>query len=135
LREQLAAALARLEELEGRRETPGLVKANTPKPAGPRPPRRQRRREQHGARRREEPTEDVRHARGTCPDCGAARGHGVQRRQVVDLPAPAPVAVTEHQVVARWCPACARWQRPQRGAAGLVLGQGRLGVRLASLVA
>jgi hypothetical protein len=74
----------------------------------------------------------VRHALGTCPDCGDALrgGQVVQRRQVVDLPAPAPVAVTEHQVVARWCPACARWQRPRRVAAGLVLGQGRLGVRL-----
>jgi hypothetical protein len=56
LREQLAAALARLEALEGKRAAPGFVKANTPTPAGPRPPRRQRRREQHGARRREAPT-------------------------------------------------------------------------------
>jgi transposase len=137
LREQLAAALARLEELTGKREAPSFVKANTPKPAGARPPRRQRRKEQNGARRREAPTQYVRHALPACPDCGYALhgGQVVQRRQVVDLPPPVSVLVTEHQVVARWCPACARWQRPRRVAAGLVLGQGRLGVRLASLVA
>jgi hypothetical protein len=126
LREQLAAALARLAELEGEREAPSFVKANTPRPAGPHPPRRQRRQEQHGARRREEPTRYVRQALGTCPDWGSALrgGHGVRRRQVVDVPAPALVVVTAQQVVARWCPTVTAGASPSaRSRSSVVAGR------------
>lgn len=56
-------------------------------------------------------------------------------RQVVELPPPQPVEVIEHQVVKRWCPHCAAWRSPRLDLARQVIGQGRLGVRIASLVA
>jgi hypothetical protein len=51
----------------------------------------------------------------------------------VDLPPPPPPVLTEHIFIRRWCPACAAWRTPPLPA-GLVLGRGRLGVGLASLV-
>ena len=43
--------------------------------------------------------------------------------------------VIEHQVVKRWCPHCERWHSPQLDLSGQVFGQGRIGVRVAALVA
>jgi hypothetical protein len=57
------------------------------------------------------------------------------RRQVIDLPPPQPVEVVEHLVITRWCPKCQRWRSPQLALTGQVLGQGRIGVRIASLIA
>jgi transposase len=37
--------------------------------------------------------------------------------------------------VKRWCPHCARWRSPRLDLRGQVLGQGRIGVRIAALVA
>jgi transposase len=54
---------------------------------------------------------------------------------VIELPPPQPVAVIEHQVVKRWCPHCERWRSPQLDLSGPVFGQGRIGVRVAALVA
>jgi len=54
---------------------------------------------------------------------------------VIELPAPQPIVVVEHQVVKRWCSWCGRWQAPHRDLRGQVSGQGRVGVRLASLIA
>ena len=48
--------------------------------------------------------------------------------------APQPVEVIEHQVIKCWCPCCGRWRSPQSDLAGQVIGQGRIGVRVASLV-
>ena len=56
-------------------------------------------------------------------------------REVIELPPPQPVAVIEHQVVKRWCPHCEKWRSPQLDLSGQVLGQGRIGVRVAALVA
>jgi hypothetical protein len=53
---------------------------------------------------------------------------------VVELPAPQPVEVIEHQVIKRWCPSCERWRSPRLDLRGQVLGQGRIGVRIVSLV-
>jgi len=55
----------------------------------------------------------------------------------LDLPPPAPVVVTEHQILKRWCPHCARWRTPHIDwqAAGIALGHGRLGQRLVALLA
>jgi transposase len=38
-------------------------------------------------------------------------------------------------VIKRWCPHCRRWRRPQLDLSGQVLGQGRIGVPIASLIA
>jgi hypothetical protein len=56
-------------------------------------------------------------------------------REVVELPPPQAVEVIEHQVIKRWCPHCARWHSPSLHLGGQVFRQGRIGVRIASLVA
>ncbi len=43
--------------------------------------------------------------------------------------------VIEHRVIRRYCPHCQRWQTPRLDLTGQVLGQGRFGVRLVSLIA
>jgi hypothetical protein len=52
---------------------------------------------------------------------------------VLELPA-TPVAVVEHRILKRYCSVCAAYQTPRVSFAGVVLGQGRIGVRLASLI-
>jgi hypothetical protein len=138
LRADLAAALKRIAELEqGKKQRPSFVKANKDKKAGPKARRRKRKPEHNRARRRETPSKSVLHKLEDCPDCGC-RLHGesiARRRQVVELPPPQPVAVTEHQVLKSWCPRCERWHTPRLDLRGVVLGHGRLGVRLISLMA
>jgi transposase len=79
----------------------------------------------------------VLHALERCPDCGSRlRGQSVARtRQVIELPEPQPVSIIEHRVLKRHCPVCERWWTPQVDFGGQVLGQGRCGVRLVSLIA
>jgi transposase len=78
-----------------------------------------------------------RHALEYCPDCHyRLRGESLDySREVIELPPPQPVEVIEHQVVKRWCPHCACWRSPQLDLNGQVFGQGRIGVRVAALVA
>ena len=56
-------------------------------------------------------------------------------RQVIDLPEPQPIDIIAHQVFKRWCPHCRRWHRPTLALAGVVLGQGRIGVRMVAVIA
>ncbi|HPL30204.1 MAG TPA: IS66 family transposase [Anaerolineae bacterium] len=138
LRAELTTALKRIAEFEqGKKERPSFAKANRPKKAGPKKPRRKRKPEQNGARRRETPTQSVSHQLEDCPDCGChVYGESVaRRRQVIELPPPQPVEVTEHVVLKSWCPRCERWHTPRLDLRGVVLGHGRLGVRLISLIA
>ncbi|MGH3183449.1 MAG: IS66 family transposase [Streptosporangiaceae bacterium] len=58
-----------------------------------------------------------------------------RRRPVVDLPPPAPVTIIEHQVYRGWCAYCRAWRAAPLDLGGQVLGRGRLGVGIASLVA
>ena len=137
LQAQLTAALDRIAELEHPpKQPPPVGKPNTPKRE--RKPRRKRKPEHNRARRLEaQPTRIEQHALDRCPDCGL-RLHGgtlARRRQVIELPAPQPVEVVEHQLIKRWCAWCRRWQMPTLNLEGQVLGQGRLGVRIASLIA
>ena len=116
LREELAAAQERIAELErGRKGPPSFVKANRPQDAQEQKPRRKRAAEQNGSRKREKPTRVVRHALKRCPDCGyKLQGQSIgRRRQVIELPPPQAVQVTEYQVIKRWCPHCERWQSPK----------------------
>jgi hypothetical protein len=63
------------------------------------------------------------------------QGHSLDyRRQVIELPAPQPLEIIEHQVIKRFCPHCQRWRSPQLDLSAQVLGQGRIGVRIASLI-
>ncbi|HMA34942.1 MAG TPA: IS66 family transposase [Chloroflexia bacterium] len=137
VQEQLAAAQAQIEKLEAQLHAPpAWVKPNSAKPAPK--PRRKRAPAHNRARRRDPaPTRIVQHAADTCPDCGyPLRGQSLaRRRQVIDLPPPMPVDVTEHQLIKRWCPHCEHWVAPADPLRGVVLGRGRLGVRLTALIA
>jgi hypothetical protein len=134
LREPVARLEQRIAELEAlKTPPPGWAKPNRPRrerPAGT----KRRAPEHNRGRRRSTPTRVETHAYERCPDCGyALRGGALaRRREVIDLPA-APVEITEHRLITRYCPHCRAWQTP-RLPDGLALGQGRLGVRLASLI-
>jgi hypothetical protein len=82
------------------------------------------------------PTHRVEHALAACPRCGAAlAGGSVKRtREVIEVP-PAPATVTEHVSIARRCPGCGLRAVPAPDLAGVVVGQGRLGIGLVSLIA
>ena len=136
LQAQLTAALDRIAELEHRpKDPPAFVKPQTPKREHK--PRRKRKPEHNRARRLETPTRIEQHALERCPDCHQRLRGGTlaRRRQVIELPEPQPVEVVEHQIIKRWCAWCRRWHAPALDLQGQVLGQGRLGVRIASLIA
>jgi transposase len=137
LEEQVAMATARVTELEHdaqRRRKFGQAARQRPDEAAK--PRRARAAEQNRARRLDPPTACATHAYERCPACDyPLRGGSVWwERQVVDLPPPAPVVVTQHTFVRRWCPVCQQWCVPPLPA-DAALGQGRLGLGVASLVA
>ena len=144
LKEQLAQALAanaqlRAELNKHRNEPPSFIKANTPKPKerADKQPRRKRAKEQNGARRREQaPTQTIQHKVQQCPTCAYPLQHPqlALRRQVIELPPPQPVEVTEHQLYKSWCPRCCKWHQAQVDLSTAVIGQGRMGVRIASLI-
>jgi hypothetical protein len=136
-RETIAQLQARIAELEKRKAPPpAFVRPHTPTDQ-PRPPRRKRAAAHNAGRKREEPTQIAYHALERCPDCRyLLRGRSVARpRQIIEVPEPAPVVITEHRLLKRHCPVCDRWWTPRVDFGGQVLGQGRLGVRLVSLIA
>lgn len=141
LRQQLAVALERIAELEAQLQrgsgAPSFVKPKRQQAAGERQPRKKRAAEHNRSRKRMAATRIERHALAHCPDCHyRLRGESLDySREVIELPPPQPVVVIEHQVVKRWCPHCERWRSPQLDLSGQVLGQGRIGVRVAALVA
>ena len=150
LRERIGELEQQIAELEGRgRRAPSFVKPNRSKSGQAKKPRRKREAQHNRGRKREEPTKVRLHQLEHCPDCSSrlyrrkavsprrARGpNGVAwRRQVIELPAPQAAEVTEHVVVKRWCAKCAGWRGPHVDWQGLVVGQGRLGVRLVSVIA
>lgn len=133
---ELDAAQARITELAGKKTPPpGWAKANTP--ACPKTDRKKRAPEQNHARCRETPTQVVQHVIHQCPQCqGQLSGlHVGRRRQVIEVPPPPPVEVIEHQVQRGWCSYCRQWREAPLDLSGQVVGQGRIGVRLAALLA
>jgi len=138
VRQELAAALERLAELEQQARPPAsFFKPDRPKRTGEKTARRPRKADANRGRKRATPTRVVKHALERCRTCGyrLAGESLARRREVIELPAPVPVEVIEHQVIKRWCPRCERWEIPTLDLSGQVLGQGRMGVRIASLVA
>jgi hypothetical protein len=136
LKTALAAAEQRIAELEAKKTPPpAFVKANVP--ARPKQARKKRAPEHNHARPLETPTQVVEHRLTCCPACqGRLSGvHLARRRQVVDLPPPPPVAVIEHQVFTGWCSFCHTWREAPLDLTGQVLGQSRIGIGIASLVA
>ncbi len=136
---QLQKAQTRIEELEKQKTPlPSWVKANVKKPkAEEKKPRKKRKAEDNRARHRSRPTQIVEHRLVSCPDCHLRLG-GIslaRSREVIDIPAPAPVEVTEHRIYKGWCAGCQKWQEAPVDLHDQVLGQGRMGIRLSSLIA
>ncbi len=125
-----------LERLRSERANPPLfVKPNTSKSKdqanSEKKPRRKRAKDQNGARRREQtPTQTVQHHIQACPDCGygLSQPQLASRRQVIELPPPQVVEVTEHQLFKGWCARCQKWHYACLDLSGQVVGQGRMGV-------
>src|SRR5664279_1689535 len=149
LKEQLAQALAANTQLQAqldkyRSEPPSFVKPNTSKSKdqtnSEKKPRRKRSKDQNGARRREQtPTQTVQHHIQVCPECGYELSQpqlaSGSRRQVIELPPPQPVQVTEHQLFKSWCARCSKWHYPSLDLSTQVIGQSRMGIRIASVIA
>jgi transposase len=114
------------------KDVPAFVKPNVKKDrTQPKAPRKKR---SHGfARRREEPTQTVDHAAEQCSGCGRKLSGGWvhDRRQVLEIQ-PVRVQVIEHRFLARHCGVCRRREIARPVRSGAVLGQSRIGVRLAS---
>ncbi len=139
LEKQLAAAHQRIEELEKQKTpSPAFAKANVKKPAASeKKPRKKREARHNHGRRRERPTRIVEHRIVSCPVCTSLLG-GVsiaRRRQVIELPPPPAVEVTEHVVYHGWCSQCQHWREAPLDVSAEVMGQGRLGVKITSLIA
>jgi transposase len=136
--EQLRVAQARIEELEKQKTPPApFVKANVVKPKAEANKQRKKRDAKHNhGRLREAPTRTVDHPIKHCPVCASALG-GIsvaRRRQVIELPPPPPVEVTEHVVYHGWCSQCGTWREAPLDVSREVVGHGRFGVKIASLI-
>jgi hypothetical protein len=141
-REELLAIIAqlqaRIEELErrlgrsGGKGMPGLK----PKGEDPAPKKERKRRAEGCGRERGTPPMIVSHAMDRCPQCDIALvGGSVKRtREVIEL-APSPVQISQHQYLERRGPLCGKRWVPQPELADQVLGQGRFGIELISLIA
>ena len=77
------------------------------------------------------------HALDCCLGCHyRLQGHSLDyTREMLELPEPQPIAVIEHRIIKRFCPHCRRWHSPKLELNGVVLGQGRIGVPIVSLIA
>jgi transposase len=137
LLEQLAAAQQRIAELEQQRvDPPPFVKPNRPQVTEPKSKRKKRASHHNHGRKRMTPTRSVDHALDRCPDCHyRLQGHSLDySREVIELPEPQPLEVIEHRVIKRFCPHCQRWHSPKLDLRAQVLGQGRIGIRIAALI-
>ena len=135
----LQIALARIEELEKQKTPPpAFVKANKQKPQEDEKKARKKREAKHnGARSRSAPTQIIEHRVVNCPECDLRLG-GISLarvREVIDIPTPAPLEVTHHYVYKGWCASCQKWREAPVDVQEQVMGQGRIGVRLTSLIA
>lgn len=83
------------------------------------------------------PTQIVEHRIISCPDCHLRlAGISLARlREVIDVPPPPPIEVTHHRLYQGWCAGCQKWHEAPVDVQAAVLGQGRIGVRLASMMA
>jgi hypothetical protein len=126
LEQQLATALARIAELEQQHHNPPpFVKPNRAKSTEPKRPRKKRAPHHNRGRRCEAPTRIQVHALDRCPECNyRLQGHSLNyRREVIELPAPQPHEIIEHQVIKRFCPHCQRWRSPKLDLSGQVLAR------------
>jgi transposase len=138
VKEALRLALARIEELEKQREPPEFVKENVKKrPAAEKKLRKKRDTQHNRGRERGIPTQIVEHRIVTCPQCHLRLG-GISLarvREIIELPDPQPVEVIHHRIFKGWCAQCQKWHEAPVDLHEEALGQGRIGVRLTSLIA
>lgn len=137
--EQLRVAQARIEELEKlKTPPPAFVKAEKNKPPEEQKKARKKRdAKQNRGRARSTPTQIVEHRLVNCPTCHLRLG-GIslaRSREIIDVPPPPTIEVTEHRIYKGWCSGCHHWYEAPVDFHEQVVGQGRIGVRLASLVA
>jgi transposase len=137
--ELLRVALARIEELEKQKTPPpAFVKANAKKKdLTEKAPRKKRDAQFNRGRHKMQATQQVEHRIITCPDCDLRLG-GIslaRSREVIDVPVPVAVEVTDHRIYKGWCATCQKWHEAPVELHEQVLGQGRIGHRLASLIA
>jgi hypothetical protein len=91
-----------------------------------------------GRRQQLQPTRWETHAAKQCPQCGTALSGGwiVRRVCVVDLPACAPLAVTQHRIIRRQCPRCGKRVTPRPvGVEAGRIGRSCFGPRLMAAIA
>jgi transposase len=137
----IAALEVRIAELEARLAKGGPPKGmpgHKPQQPDATRPKKTRKRRPHGfARVRDAvPTATVRHALDACPTCGCPLvGGSVKRTREVLEVRPSPVQIIEHQYVERRCPQCGTRWTPKVELDDVVLGQSRIGIGLASLIA
>ncbi|MHB9038919.1 MAG: coiled-coil domain-containing protein, partial [Armatimonadota bacterium] len=95
-----------------------------------------KKRKQAFTRKRDLPTEEVRHIIDHCPDCGKKLSGGWEqgRHQVMEIPR-APVRIIDHMIIARRCGYCGKVHIPKLTISDGVVGKMRLGVGLMSLIA
>jgi transposase len=135
---QLETATNRIAELERlKTPPPAWLKPNKVKVAAEKKARRKREAKFNNGRKLEIATQTQVHALDHCGECGYhLRGQSLSRiRQVIDLPPPRPVEIRDHQILKRWCPKCEKWREPKLDLTNQVLGQGRMGLGIVSLVA
>src|SRR2546423_3946965 len=136
--EQLRVAQTRIEELEKlKTPPPAFVKAKKKKPEEEQKKARKKRDARHNrARLRSTPTQIVEHRIVNCPECHLRLG-GIslaRLREVIDVPPPPPVEVTEHRIYKGWCAGCQKWHETPVHLHDQVVGQRRMGGRLAGLI-
>jgi hypothetical protein len=103
--ERISVLEEEISKLSGPKSKPSFVKANAPKKEkGPR-----KKRTQSFARKSRVATEVICHAVECCPDCGRKLIGGTvkSKHQVIDVPA-APVTVTDHLFIERYCGVCGK---------------------------
>jgi hypothetical protein len=137
--EELRQAKTRIAELEKQKTPPpSFVKANAKKSkTEEKKPRKKREAQYNRARQRSAPAQIEEHRIVRCPDCHLRLG-GIslaRSREVIDVAPPPPVVVTEHRIYKGWCSGCQKWHEAPVDFSEQVLGQGRIGVRLSSMIA
>lgn len=138
LGQELVASEGRIAELEqAQKGPPSFVKPSKPKREGAKAARHARDKEQnHGRKRAETATRHEEHHIERCPECSCKlrKEHVAWRREVIDLPAPQAVEVTEHVIFKGYCPKCATWKYAKPSEPRAAVGQRRFGTRLMALI-
>jgi hypothetical protein len=142
LRQQVAQLQAENARLAGTvrepKRPPGDWPSERTKQEREETPRKKRDQQHNRGRQRLPPDVEIRHAADRCPQCGYALAGGWEHRrlQVIEVPPPAPVVVTDHVLIRRQCPACGTQVVPPAAVVGADrVGQSHLGPRLLAQLA